>query len=144
VELLRSGCGIKQPFRSTKINLHPQKIKSFFVVYQNTQKMEIIFMLNFAICMLQIVKEEYAYEHSELIPPCFIFALFLGFWVGINWGWGLATVVSIFAFMVRFFLGSIRFAICIFTGTELRSGFYWKLFAWFALLETAIIWALLK
>ena len=102
--------------------------------------MEIIFMLNFAICMLQIMMEERQYTHSELIPPCFIFALFLGFWVGVNWGFALAVPLSIVAFMLRLFIGSLRFSICIFKGIELRSRGYWLSFAIFALLETAKIW----
>ena len=106
--------------------------------------MEVIFLLNFAICMLQIMMEERQYTHSELIPPCFIFALFLGFYVGFNWGFALAVPLSIIAFMLRFFIGSLRFSICIFMGAELRSGYYWKLFAGFALGETAIIWALMR
>jgi hypothetical protein len=106
--------------------------------------MEIIFALNFVICMMQIVKEEYAYTHSELIPPCFVFAFFLGLWVGLNWGWGIAVTVSIFAFIVRFFIGSIRFTICIFKGYEIGSGAYWKLFAISALIETAVIWGLMR
>jgi hypothetical protein len=144
VETLRSGCGINQPHPLHKKKFASTKTKFVLCSTLKTQEMEIVFMLNFVICMLQIIKEEYEYTHAELIPPCFVFAFFLGIWVGLNWGWGIAVPLSIFAFILRFFIGSVRYTICILTDTEIRSGFYWNLFAIFALLETAIIWGLMR
>ena len=101
-------------------------------------------MFNFVVCMLQILRGEQSYRHIEIITPAFVFAFLLGLWVGVCYGWGMSVIISGVAFILKFFVAAIRFFICIWFDVEIEGRWYWKLFAGFALLETAVIWGILK
>jgi hypothetical protein len=124
--------------------LHPQKQKQTFVVHQKRTKMVMLFILNFVVCMLQILKTERDYTHKEIMLPAFTLAFLFGLWVGFNYNFELAISVFGLCFIVRFFVSSLRFVVMLLTGTEIGSQYYYRCFAVGALVEMAALFFIIK
>jgi len=106
--------------------------------------MEIVFLGNFVVSMLQILIGESEYRHKEILTPSFTLAFLIGLFVGCTKGWQLALIIFALVFVGKFFVASLRIAWMLRTQTEIGSRYYWKFFAIGALVETAAVWALVK
>ena len=103
-----------------------------------------IFLLNFAVTMLQLLRPETDYRHREILIPAFVLAFCFSAWWGLMVGWREAVPAFGLVFVTRFFVSSLRVTAMILTGTEIKSEYWYKVFVVMALVEMAAVFFMIK